>query len=215
MISVHNIERKLFSFCEEETCQKPICSYCFTEQHMKHGVVNIEEKKKENLMKNIEEAKKGLTEKFTILTKVKEDIKDKTKATVNELEKTMAAINKKLGNMIKEAENKLKDANTRIDADATIINENIVLLEQIGKNVAAEIYVTLEDLNNGQETLAEVMNTAKVNICGSRTFNIKTFQANQEIDYGRLNEEMIKIVLPEITAFEEKTSTWQTNTKSD
>ena len=108
--------------------------------------------------------------------------------------------------MIKEAEKKMKDATVRIDSDVTMINENILLLEQMRNNVAADREVTLESLNDGHETVNDVRNTVKVNICGTKTFNIKTFQARQEISYGRFDEDAITIVIPEFTDFEEKTA---------
>ena len=155
-------KKEIIFFCKEDGCKKPICKTCLTKEHKKHDVVEIEDKKKENLMKDIKEAKKDLTEKLNILIQTRKNVNEKTKDTVNELKKTMAVTNEKLRNMIKEVENKQKDTNMGIDADVMIINENIVLLEEIRRNMADEIEVTLKGLNDGQETLAEVINTAKL-----------------------------------------------------
>ena len=199
-------KKEIIFFCEEEGCKKPICKTCLTKEHKKHDVVEIEDKKKEALLKNIENARKDLSEKISILFQAKDEVREKTKVTVNQLQKAKEEMNKKFDIMIKEAENKIKDATARIDGDVAMINENIVLLEQMGNNVAAEREIALESLNDGQETVAEVINTVKVNICGSKKFNIKTFQATQEISYGSFDEDVITIVIPELRDFEKKTA---------
>ena len=198
-------KKEIIFFCKEDGCRKAICKTCLTKEHKKHDVVEIEDKKKEALLKNIENTKKDLTQRISILFQAKDYVQRKTKLTVNGLKKAKEEMNKKFDVMIKEAENKMKDATAHIDGDVAMINENIVLLEQMRNNVAEEREATLEGLNCGQESLAEVINTAKVNICGTKTFNIKTFQSNQEISCGRFDEDMITITLPELTAFEEKT----------
>ena len=125
---------------------------------------------------------------------------------MNGLKKAKEETNKKFDVMIKEAENKMKSATARIDSDVAMINENNVLLEQMRNNIAAEREATLECLNDGQETVAELRSTVKVNICGTKTFKIKTFQAKQEISYGRFDEDSITIVIPELADVEEKTA---------
>ena len=199
-------KKEIIFFCEEDGCKKPVCKTCLTKEHKKHDVVEIEDKKKEALLKNIENTRKDLTQKISILFQAKDDVQRKTKLTVNDLEKAKEEMSKKFDVMIKEAENKMKDATARIDSDVAMINENNVLLEQMRNNVTAEREVTLEYLNDGQETVAELRNTVKVNICGTKTFKIKTFQAKQEISYGRFDEDSITIVIPDLADFEEKTA---------
>ena len=192
-------KKEIIFFCEEISCKKPICKTCLTKEHKKHEVVEIEEKEKEELLKNIEETKKDLTEKIAILSKAKEDIMEKTEDTLSELEKIMEEITF----MQSEVENKMKDMKTYIDNNVSMIEENILLLDQMTQNVTTKEDITLKSLQDGQETVAEVRNNINANICEIKTFNVKTFQANQNVDYGRFEEEPITIVLPEIKAVEE------------
>ena len=199
-------KKEIIFFCEEDDCKKQICKTCLTKEHKKHDIVEIEDKKKEALLKNIEITKKDLTQNISILFQVKDDVQRKTKLTVINLEKAKEETNKKFDVMIKEAENKMKDVTTHIENDVAMINENIVLLEQMRNNIAAEREATLECLNDGQETVTELRSTVKVNICGTKTFKIKTFQAKQEINYGSFDEDTITTVIPELTDFEAKTA---------
>ena len=203
-------KKEIIFFCEEDGCKIPICKTCLTKEHKKHDVVEIEDKKKEALLKNIESTKKDLIQKISILFQAKDDVQRKTKLTMNDLKKAKKEMNKKFDVMIKEAENKMKDATTSIENDVAMINENILLLEQMKINIAAEREVTLEYLNDGQETVTELRSTVKVNICGIKRFNIKKFQAKQEISYGRFYEDTIKIFIPELTHFEEETAPGKT-----
>ena len=203
-------KKEIIFFCEEDDCKKAICKTCLTKEHKKHDVVDIEDKKKEALLKNIENTKKDLTQKISILFQAKDDVQRKTKLTVNGLNKAKEEMNKKFDVMIKETENKMKDATARIDSDVAMINENNVLLGQMRNNIAAEREATLECLNDGQETVAELRSTVKVNICGTKTFKIKTFQVKQEIRYGRFDDDSITVVIPELADFEEKTAPGKT-----
>ena len=112
---------------------------------------------------------------------------------------------KEISIMQSEVENKMKDMKTYIDNNVSMIEENILLLlDQMTQNVTAEEDITLKSLKDGQEIVVEVGNTINANICGTKTFNVKTFQTNQNIDYGRFEEEALTIVLPEIKAVEEQ-----------
>ena len=177
------------------------CKTCLTKEHKKHNVIEIEQKKKEELLKYIEAIKKNLTEKIPILSQAKEDVQEKTKVTVNNLKKAKQEVNTKFDVMIKEAENNMKDAVTRLDGDVGIINENILLLDQMKRNIATD----MEGLTDGEETVEEVINTMMVNICGTKKLNFNTFQPNKNINYGKFDEEEMTIVLPEISAVEEST----------
>ena len=191
-------KKEIILFCEEEGCKKPICKTCLTKQHKRHDVIEIEEKKKEELLKDIDNTKMNLTEKIVILSQAKDKVSQKTKVTVNDLKKAKQEVDKKFDMMIKEAEKKMRDADTRIDNDVAMIKENIVLLDQMKVNISTEKELTTEGLIDGEETVAEVRNIVKVNISGNKTFNVKTFQANAE----RFEEEAITVVLPEITTVE-------------
>ena len=199
--------KEVIFFCEEENCKKPICKTCLTKEHKKHDIIEIEEKKKEELLKNIGNIKKDLTEKISILSQAKDELLEKTKVTVNDLKKAKEEMNKKIDMMIKEAEKKMKDEATRLDGDVGMINENVLVLEQMRNNIAADTEVTMESLRDGEETVEEMIHTIMVNICGNKTFIFKTFQSNQQIIYGKFDEETITVVLPEITAAEELSTT--------
>ena len=190
--------KEIILFCEEEGCKKSICKTCLTREHKRRDVIEIEEKKKEELLKNIDNTKMNLTEKIAILSQAKDQVSEKTKVTVNDLKKAKQEVNKKFDNMIKEAEKKMRDADTRIDDDVAMINENILLLDQMKVNISTEKELTTEGLIDGEETVTEVKNIVKVNISGTKTFNVKTFQANPE----RFAEKAITVVLPEITTVE-------------
>ena len=199
--------KEIIFFCEEESCKIYICRTCLTKEHRKHNFIEIEEKKKEELIKNTGNTKKDLKEKIVILSQAKNELFEKTQVTVNDLRKAQEEMNKKFDMMIKEAGKKIKDEATRLDGDVGMINENVLLLEQMEKNIAADTEVTMESLRDGEETVEEVINTIKVNICENKTFIFKTFQSNQKINYGKFDEEAITVVLPEITAAEELSTT--------
>ena len=191
-------DKELVLFCEEEDCKKPICVSCLTKEHRNHNFVEIEEKKKEVVQENIKMTQKDLRQKVFALSKAKDDVREKTVKTVNDLKKTMEEMNKKLGNMIRETEMKMKDANTRIDADVAMINEHIALLEQMKVNINADKKVTIKTLVDAKDTVAEVVDTIKVNICGNKVFEYHSFQANQDISFGRFASGVVKMFLPEI-----------------
>ena len=46
-------DKELVLFCEEEGCKKLICVSCLTKEYRNDYVVEVEEKKKEAVMKNI------------------------------------------------------------------------------------------------------------------------------------------------------------------
>ena len=141
---------------------------------------------------------KDLRQKVFALSKAKNDVREKTVKTVSDLKKTMEEMNKKLGNMIRETEMKMKDTNTRIDADVAMINEHIALLGQMKVNINADKKVTIKTLIDAKDTIAEVVDTIKVNICGNKAFEYHSFQANQDISFGRFASGVVKIFLPEI-----------------
>ena len=198
-------KKEFIFFCQEKSCKKPICKTCLTKRHKKHDFVEIEEKK-EKLLKNIENTKRDLTQKVSILSQVKDELLENTKATMNDLKKAQEETYKNFDTMMKEAETKMKVTATRLDGDVGMINENLLLLEQMKNNIAADAEVTIQGLIDGEETVTEVINTIKINICGKKTFMFKQFQANYDINYGSFKEGAITVALVEITAAHESST---------
>ena len=80
----HGME--LVLFCFEESCHKPICVSCLTDDHNKHDVKRIETKEKDLLKKELKRVKNNLEAKAQIICEAKECVAQKTDKCVKRLE---------------------------------------------------------------------------------------------------------------------------------
>ena len=183
-------EKEIIFFCEEESCKKYICRTCLTKEHKKHDFIEIEEKNKGAYLKNIENIKQNLLKKTAILTKAKEDVLKKTKATVENLKKARDEIKTKFDTMITEAEGKVKDANSRIDTELQLIKTNVDILDQMKLNAEKEMVMT-----DDQGTLEDITARIKDDVCGTKIFEYHTYETVWGA--GTFEKRAITITLPE------------------
>ena len=181
-------------FCREKGCQVPICVSCMTTSHNKHDVIDLADAE-EALVQRVETLRELLSNNADTLLQTKEDVRVKTKLTVDELQKQLDEVKKqheKLDGMIKEAEENMEDANKRIDDDVTTINENIRLLDEMKTNMAAEKETKLKNLGEGHKTITEIIGLLDDNILGAKTFKYSTLKE----DKNSLEEGETSIFLP-------------------
>ena len=89
-------DKELSLFCNQLDCKQPICLTCFLDSHRPHDVVEMEVlEAKENVFKEIESLKQKLIDRDRDLNKLKEDIKDETRACVDTLEHERVKVEQK------------------------------------------------------------------------------------------------------------------------
>ena len=125
--------KELMFLCQEIKCKKPICPIGLVRDHAGHKVVKLEEMEKEEkvvLITKFDAMKQSLERKKRTLMKTTEEIVNKNKTCVSELEKQKEEIVKKFNGMIRSTE-----TSTGIDEASKIIDENLTLIETMRENI--------------------------------------------------------------------------------
>ena len=112
-------------FCNETGCQVAICVSCLTKKHLGHKVVEIEEVKQFNLLKNIDSLTNNLRQNMKLLSTVKEDITERGNICVGQLNKDRKALNDHFKMKTQVAGNQVKTEKQNIDSCLDAIKRNL------------------------------------------------------------------------------------------
>ena len=119
--------KELTLFCKETQCQTLICTVCLTTHHLKHEVIDADERRKEELLGNLASAIQSLSfkkEQIAMVQRKSEKcvlkLKDEKRSIIN-------LVRDKYDSMIRQATNQTEE----YKSDMTSLQENLVLLNNI------------------------------------------------------------------------------------
>ena len=188
-------------FCKEPGCRKPICRLCLIKNHKKHDVIDIEECKKEVLMKDLIRTCKNLETKVEMMSQTKETIGERTKSAIEEIKQKKEEFDRHFEKMTTEAEEQNRLQNLLISDEISAMNSNLELLKSLRQNIENEEEISHEEIFNSQETVTGIVENINVNLSGERSFGYPAVSLDrcsiQEF-LGEVTREEITVSLPDL-----------------
>ena len=160
-------EKELTIFC----CEKVICLTCLRTEHEGHKWIEIEERKKEALMNELNKIKQNLEAKIQMISDSKKHVADRTDQRVKELEKTKEDFVKTFDEMIKEAVHQKGESHRQADEQLSTMRSNIELLNSIQDSLIGEDNANCEAIQNYRETVQRIIENNKKSLSGTRSLN--------------------------------------------
>ena len=188
--------KELTIFC----CEKVICLTCLRTEHEGHKWIEIEERKKEALMNELNKIKQNLEAKIQMISDEKMHVAEHTEQCVKGLEKTKEDFVKTFDEMIREAIRQRNESRGQADEELSAMRSNIELLNSILDNLICEEYTNSEVIQNYRETVQGIIENNKKRLSGTRSYEFPVF--NTETLSTRIISERITkggayIVLPD------------------
>ena len=187
--------KDLIFFCREEGCVQPICKSCFTKQHKKHDIVEIEEAKKETLLQEINILQLSLKSKIDQISGVKNKIQRNSQGCIDALKKEMDAIFTQLKNEIEAHENGISQS---MDNEISALKVNLTLLEAIQKNMQETEEINCQEVIKNHETMNDIRQNNKDHLTGTRKYKFPVFEAAEMLSVRDMHFDEISITLPEL-----------------
>ena len=157
--------RKVSLFSGSEDCRTEICSLCLTKDHVHHKVVDLLEKREEeidSLSADIEDLKNDLDDTKGRLMKAKEEAEEKFKRDAKTLNSRLASCRTLFESRLSQTESMTTNLNRiRKSIDVTVTLETIEKKKNQYKNILNKYHETFKDpvkykSSNVEETEEEV-----------------------------------------------------------
>ena len=152
--------------------------------------MEIEDERREILMKKITFFENNLKEKITILNDAKNDVNRKTEVCLNDLEKRSDEIkneiDKQFNEMKKEAKDHQKEQIIFVDNEIDAVNENLNLLSSI--KLDTENNGSYNDLKDKLDTVEGLKETLNEHLSGERMYGYTEFSFTTftPMDFGKI-----------------------------
>ena len=186
-------KKELILFCREEQCHKAICTTCLKTSHNKHDVTEIEDEKKDCIMKSIESLEAILQIKMSRISRTKEDIETEIELCVKELKEEKEEICKEFDKAIKESESKKEEVRTDMNNELHVMEETRIALDNIKKTVIENVEEsTYKCLMRKMDAIKGIGDTIKERLSGMRKYAYREYISRQ--DLGRMVEEKHAVV---------------------
>ena len=163
-------QKELILYCRESECQKAICTTCLKIVHKRHDVTEIEDEKKEIIMKNIESFTEGLKMKIRIITRAREDVEKEADACIKELMNERDEIAKKFEKTVEESREKIEKMKTLVRDELSAINETLIVLNDMKESIQTVEENTYEDIMSKLDTINGIEDNIKVHLSGTREY---------------------------------------------
>ena len=187
-----NHGKELNVFCT--ICQQNICISCVRKDHEGHDWIEIEEREKEALAREVTEVRKNLEAKVEMISKATEDVAEKTDLCVKELTK----IEKQVVKMKEEAERQRKEATEQAKNELSAMKANIEHLRSIQDDIA-DYAADYNTIRQHRETVRQSIDNNQANLTGRRCYQfpvLKLSQPHPKEALGRINRGEISLMLP-------------------
>ena len=183
--------KELTLFCKEPQCQTLICSVCLTKRHRKHDIVDADENKKEELLTSLTSAIESLSFKKDQITTVQNAEESKNDDCLQKLTEekrsTPNMVRNKYNSLIADALKQKGVSSSRRGNEMTLLEENLVLLNNIKQYVDEET-LSAGDVKNYQDTVDSITQHTDYALLGPRTYEFIEYTENK--DRERLVEEL-------------------------
>ena len=163
-------KKELLLFCNEQECQKAICTTCLKTSHRKHDITEIEDEKKEIIMKNIESFKMSLQIKIRKISRAKEDVEKEADICIRSLIKEKDEMCKKFDKTIEESKKKVEEIKTLVKDELGAMNETIIVLNDMKESIETLEENTYEDLMDKMDTIKGIEDNITRNLSGKREY---------------------------------------------
>ena len=146
-----NHGKDLTLFCKETRCQTLICSGCLTTHHLKHEVIDADERGKEELLDNLASAIQSLSFKKEQIAMVQKKSEKCMLKLTEEKRSILNLVRDKYDSMITQATNQMEE----YKREMTSLQENLVLLNNIKQYISTNT-LSLIEVKKCQETVKTV-----------------------------------------------------------
>ena len=143
--------KELTLFCKETQCQTLICSGCLTIHHLKHEVIDADERGKEELLDNLAFAIKSLSFKKEQIATVQKKNEKYVRKLTEEKKSILNLVRDKFDSLITQATNQTEEHKSKMASS----EENLVLLNNIKQYISGKTLLPRE-VKNCQETVKTV-----------------------------------------------------------
>ena len=187
-----NHGKELNVFCT--ICQQNICISCVRKDHEGHDWIEIEEREKEALAREVTEVRKNLEAKVEMISKVTKDVAEKTDSCVSKLK----IIEEYVAKMIEEAERQGKKTAEQAKNELSAMKENIECLRSIQDDIA-DYATDYNTIRQHRETLRQIIDNNQANLTGGRCYPFPVLtpgQSHPKDTLGRINRGEISLMLP-------------------
>ena len=186
-------------FCTEPGCQMIICLLCFSREHIKHKVIDAEEKMDEvidTLQENMKAVAYNLRRKMRIITVAKEDATTKIVTNLEELKKKKQDMIQHFDKMIQDSEDQMKEIKVKTNQDLNAMNETLDLLFEIKESTEAIEGVTFRDIIKKRDTMSSIIENVNKQLTGTRTYDYCEYTIS--IDSKTVKKQMVVEINEEI-----------------
>ena len=185
--------KELVLYCREEGCKVPVCPLCIA-NHLKHEIMDIEtgmkeeikEKMRHDFIEEVARVSTDLEDRLKQVSALKESVAEKTEKCLKDIEKKRAEINQELDNMVKEATDLEVDTKLQIDENASVINEELLLLDNMKQTLKFLKDLSHEDLMNCREAVEDVAESNNQFLAETGSYMYPVFKVMWEPD-GRIS----------------------------
>ena len=138
-----------------------------------------------------------MEEKIKVMSKVMEDVTEKTNTCVKELKKTEEEVIKRIANMIKEADSQRKDTTERVENELSAVRSNVEHLQNI--KISVSDGADHKTMKNCHEMVRRIIKND--NLTGRKYYQypqLKLGNPRIEESLGRINRKEISVMLNDI-----------------
>ena len=173
-------ERVIDFYCSSPECQKSICGVCLINEHITHNVLDLKKLREEKyklLSRNIEFLKDSLQSNKEKILEKRKDLNQNLEKCVAQIkiekETKIKAVTKFLSNRYDDLLNAVRDhkdnENKKIAEDTKAIEEKLKQLDSTEAELNPKTF-SLEDVNMKLTTVTEIAAQIENNLAGTRTF---------------------------------------------
>ena len=134
-------DREMSMFCNDEACEKPICSLCLIQKHSQHPVcdiVEVQEVLAGDISTETDSSSLRLEAYKKNVESLQKEMKDKFIDLQNEIEAQRAEMNKLYDNLMKAAKEQMERQTGDLAKRANNADENVVLLQEIKRSATRD-----------------------------------------------------------------------------
>ena len=203
-------QKELILFCRESECQKAICTTCLKVVHKRHDVTEIEDEKKEIIMKNIESFTESLQTKIRLISRAREDVEKEADLCIKELINERDEIAKKFDKTVEESRENIEKIRTLVRDELSAMNETLIVLNDMKESIQIVEENTYEDIMSKLDTINGIEENIKVNLSGTREYLYSEYISRQKI--GKMvKEKYMKVELNTISSEDEVSSEYESD----
>ena len=189
--------KELNLFCKQDGCNNSICRSCLSKKHFGHKVVEVEEQRKEVLLRIIETIEKHLGTIFTKISEAKDEIERRNDEISPKMKIREEEMNTELQELARQAKENEDEVNAKVDNEVAVLQRYLNLLEDTKQNINTNEENTYEDLVSELENVAKITKALQKDHSGERRFPYSEYHASYNFCFGHLEIGELTIELPE------------------